>query len=262
MRATSIVETAVSTPSPAARERRAVRSWVASASSRSSRPTSPPHAAGHGGLVLLGGEPGVGKTRLLDELGGARAPRGMTAAVGPLLGGRWRPALLALGAGSARRAATGRVRPAWRPRSACSAALLAAHLPELAPGSSTSPARTRRRGPRFGAQAVRALRRRRRLPEHRPRPRSAAGAPRRRARRRSRPRCDCSRSSRASCAARRSWSCARTATPRCAPPRRSRRRWPTRHARASALHLAGPARARRGALRRGARRRAPVRRRS
>jgi tetratricopeptide (TPR) repeat protein len=36
-------------------------------------------AAGHGGLVLLGGEPGVGKTRLLDELAVHAGLRGMTA---------------------------------------------------------------------------------------------------------------------------------------------------------------------------------------
>jgi hypothetical protein len=36
-------------------------------------------AAGHGGLVLLGGEPGVGKTRLLDELSVRASLRGITA---------------------------------------------------------------------------------------------------------------------------------------------------------------------------------------
>jgi tetratricopeptide (TPR) repeat protein len=36
-------------------------------------------SAGHGGLVLLGGEPGVGKTRLLGELATRSQPRGVTA---------------------------------------------------------------------------------------------------------------------------------------------------------------------------------------
>ena len=57
--------------------------------------------SGTGRLVLLTGEPGIGKSRLADELAAHAQARGTTRALGSLLGGGWCTGVLALGAGTA-----------------------------------------------------------------------------------------------------------------------------------------------------------------
>jgi tetratricopeptide (TPR) repeat protein len=93
-------------------------------------------SAGHGGLVLLGGEPGVGKTRLLDELAARARDRGMV----PLWGRCWEeggappywPWVQVLRA-HLRRSDAARVVAELGPQ----AAVLATLLPELASPSSS-----------------------------------------------------------------------------------------------------------------------------
>ncbi len=52
--------------------------------------------AGHGRLFLISGEPGIGKTRTTNELALQRVPTRGAGCMGPVLGGAWRPGVLAL----------------------------------------------------------------------------------------------------------------------------------------------------------------------
>ena len=52
--------------------------------------------AGHGQLFLISGEPGIGKTRLTNELAGPGRRAWRQGYLGRVLGGFWRPSLLAL----------------------------------------------------------------------------------------------------------------------------------------------------------------------
>ena len=59
--------------------------------------------AGQGGVALLAGEPGIGKTRLAEELAATARVRGARVLMGSLLRGRGRAGLLAVGRDPARR---------------------------------------------------------------------------------------------------------------------------------------------------------------
>ena len=58
--------------------------------------------AGRGSCFLISGEPGIGKTRLADELANHARARGVRVVWGALLAGRWSPRLLAMAADPSR----------------------------------------------------------------------------------------------------------------------------------------------------------------
>ena len=86
------------------RELEALTGWLAAARD------------GRGRLVLCAGEPGIGKTRLAQELAAQAAAQGVGRGVGPLRRGRGRARVLAVAAGAARARARRRARRAERSR--------------------------------------------------------------------------------------------------------------------------------------------------
>ena len=114
-------------PSPS---RGAAHSWVVDASRPNWSSALEDALDGRGRLVLVVGEPGIGKSRLADELMAQATRTGTRVLVGPLLGGRRRSRVLAVGAGPARlRAET--EPEALRAQLGAGAGDLAQLLPEL-----------------------------------------------------------------------------------------------------------------------------------
>ena len=144
--------------------RRARRSWAARPSSPSSSAGLDDAFAGHGRLFLLAGEPGIGKSRLAEELIAARRGARRAGARRPLLGGRRRAGVLAVGAVAARLRPRERRRDAARParrrrrRARADPARAARALPRP-PGARVA---------RVRGRALPPLRRDRRVPAHTP----------------------------------------------------------------------------------------------